>query len=456
MKKISIFLVLVCLATASYAQLPSRVLVGYWHTWNQSGIPFIKLSDVDSRYNVINLSFIGATGGNINTLTMTPLYTGSGYSKALLITDIATARTAGKTICLSIGGANNSFRLTSTADKNLFVSKMKDLIAEYGVDGIDIDLEQGTYVYMTGTIANPTDTHTTNMILALQELLTWYQTTYSKKMVLTMAPETVYVTGGLSSWAVNNAYGASYLPIIEALRNDIDLMMVQLYNSGSMYDLNLVERSQGSVDFLISQTEAVIRGFTVAASKGTYSGLPASKVVVALPSCASAGSGSMSTTNVSNAINYLMGIGPKPGAYTLIQSGGYPALRGMMTWSINNDNTTCGTTTAGTYTYAANYETIFGDLVSSTVNYQNGNTEQLFVFPSVTNSVTTLQMNNLSSQNVNIQLIDMQGRVNYQKEYSISSNQEELLIDLQNFNNGIYMINVVSESGKKVIRVIKQ
>lgn len=35
------------------------------------------------------------------------------------------------------------------------------------------------------------------------------------------------------------------------------------------------------------------------------------------------------------AIKYLRGNGPKPGNYTLVQSGGYPNLRGMMTWSIN-------------------------------------------------------------------------------------------------------------------------
>lgn len=454
MKKISLFLVLVCLVMASYAQLPSRVLVGYWHTWNTANAPFLRLSEVDARYNVINLSFIGATGGNINTLAMTGLYTGSGYSKASLITEIAAAQTAGKTVCLSIGGANNSFRLTSTADKNVFVSKMKDLITEYGVDGIDIDLEQGSYVYMTGTIANPTDSHTTNMILALQELLTWYQTTYGKKMILTMAPETIYVTGGLSNWAVNNAYGASYLPIIEALRDDIDLMMVQLYNSGSMFDLDYVERFQGTADFVVSQTEAVIRGFNVT-GKGTYSGLPASKVVVALPSCSGAGGGALSMATLKSAVDYLMGNGPKPGTYTLKQNGGYPSLRGMMTWSINNDNKTCGATDANTYSYAANYESIFADLVSSNVT-QNENNEQLLVFPSVTNSTATLQMNNLSGQNVNIQLIDMQGRINYQKEFQISSSQEELIIDMQNLSNGIYMINVVSGSGKKGIRVIKQ
>jgi len=450
-------LLTLCIATVSHAQLPSRVLVGYWHTWNQSGIPFIKLSDVDPRYNVINLSFIeaGPSGGNVNALTLSGLYTGSGYSKAQLITDIAAAKTAGKVICFSVGGANGSFRLTSTVVKNTFVSKMKALIAEYGVDGIDIDLEQSSYVCMSGTIQTPTDVHTTNMILALQELLAWYQTTYNKKMILTMAPETTYVTGGLSSWQVDNACGGSYLPIIEALKNDIDLMMVQLYNSGSQYDLNYVERFQGTVDFLVSQTEALIRGFTAASSKGTFSGLPASKVIIALPSCASAGSGALSTANVKSAIEYLMGNGPKPGSYTLIQNGGYPTLRGMMTWSINNDNTDCGNTTAGSYMYAANYEAIFGNLATSISTSQVTNSS-LVAMPSVTNDETVIEIRNRAGEELNLQIMDMQGIVTHKQTIIAVNNEEQLKLSLLNLPSGIYLLSVFSGTKQESIRIIKE
>ena len=36
-------------------------------------------------------------------------------------------------------------------------------------------------------------------------------------------------------------------------------------------------------------------------------------------------------------MEYLLGEGPQAGSYALVQAGGYPDLRGMMTWSINWD-----------------------------------------------------------------------------------------------------------------------
>ncbi|MFT6717018.1 MAG: hypothetical protein ACJA0Q_001668 [Saprospiraceae bacterium] len=38
-------------------------------------------------------------------------------------------------------------------------------------------------------------------------------------------------------------------------------------------------------------------------------------------------------------MKYLMGTGPQPGNYKLKTNGGYPTIKGMMTWSINSDRT---------------------------------------------------------------------------------------------------------------------
>lgn len=433
------------------AQLPSRVLVGYWHTWNQTEAPFIKLKDIDSRYNVINISFVAATDGDVNTLALSYLHTGGGYSQTQLKNDITAARDAGKIVLLSIGGATGSFRLKNTTDQNTFVSKMKTLISNYKVDGIDIDLEVKENVCMSGTIDNPTDPHTTNMIIGLEELLSWYKTTYGKKMILTMTPETVYVTGALSSYQVSNICGGSYLPIIEALKDDIDLITMQLYNSGGMLDLNGVERFQGTEDFIISQTEAVIRGFTAKGELGTYSGIPANKVAVALPACSTAGGGYTSTTKVKNAINYLMGISPKPGNYTLKQNGGYPELRGMMTWSINYDNTTCAGTAKS---FAANYESIFSNLSTPvTAASTSGNIK---ILSSSIEDELQLEVANYAGQPVTIQLVDMNGRTKIMYEQKVASDSENIQIDCKALNPGIYVIQVFSNTRQEAIRIIKQ
>ena len=141
-----------------------------------------------------------------------------------------------------------------------------------------------------------------------------------------MAPETTYVQGGLSNWTVNNICGGDYLAIIEQLSNEIDLLMVQLYNSGSIFDLNGIERHENSVDFPISATESVIRGFTGKGGLGTFSGLPEEKVVVGLTTCAS-DQAYFNKSEIKSIMNYLLGTGSKPGSYTLKNT--YPNLKGL-------------------------------------------------------------------------------------------------------------------------------
>ena len=45
--------------TRSFTPLPNKVIVGYWHNWENDSAPFMKLWDVlDTDYNVVNVSFI--------------------------------------------------------------------------------------------------------------------------------------------------------------------------------------------------------------------------------------------------------------------------------------------------------------------------------------------------------------------------------------------------------------
>ena len=181
--------------------------------------------------------------------------------------------------------------------------------------------------------------------------------------MLTFAPETAYVQGGMS------AYGGiwgGYLPLLNALRNDLNYVHVQLYNSGSVYGIDGNIYTQGTADFIIAMTEALIQGFSTAG--GPFQGLPANKIVVGLPACINAaGGGYVNPAVVEDALNYLLGVGPKPGVYTLNQAGGYTNLGGMMTWSINWDKvTTCNTTA---YAYAQNYAQIFGSTLSVPETY---------------------------------------------------------------------------------------
>ena len=56
-------------------------------------------------------------------------------------------------------------------------------------------------------------------------------------------------------------------------------------------------------------------------------------------------------------MNYLLGKGPQPGAYSLVQEGGYPELKGMMTWSINTDKS-C----ENSYAFVDLYDQLFNEV----------------------------------------------------------------------------------------------
>lgn len=448
MKKIYLLTTLlvmsVLFSTSLQAQLPSKVLVGYWHNWNS-----LRLKDVDDRYNVICLSFLEADkdypaqpdNNVVGDLEFTP------YSSAQLKADIPVVQAQGKKVIISIGGANGSFKLNNTTDKNTFVSKVKAFIQEYGVDGIDIDIERTTYICPSGSqsMTNPA-AHIQYLIDGCKELLSWYQTTYNKKMILTTAPEVTYTTGALSPW---NACNGALLPFIEQLRDDIDLLMIQLYNSGSVYALpgwsnsNGTTYSQGTADFLIVSTEATIEGFTPKNTSltGKYSGLPASKVVVALPACSSAGSGYVNTTNLKNALKYILGTGSKPGSYTL--SSSYPELRGLMTWSINNDaNSGCG----GTYSFAQAFEDVFGTIDNNTGNSIEEVRKSIKVFPNPTNGIVFIETEELIGKTLLI------SNLNGQVLESIKITSKTTEINLSQYSKGFYTIKSENYTGKIILK----
>ena len=271
---------------------------------------------------------------------------------ATFLADIVALHAQGRKVLISIGGATATVHLDSDQQRDQFVSSMTDIIDTYGFDGIDIDLEGASVSITGGTITDPIDASTTRLIDAVNSIADQFETSNGVPMMLTMAPETAYVQGGQS--AFGGIWGA-YLPLIDALRDRLDILQVQLYNSGSMFGLDGGIYEQGTADFIVSQTEAVLQGFNTAG--GFFEALPPEKIAIGLPACPSAaGGGYVSTETLAQAVNYLRGTGPQPGDYTRLST--YPALRGLMTWSINWDAvSTCNATSDE---YAQVYEDNFG------------------------------------------------------------------------------------------------
>lgn len=348
-KSIIFFALFLFTGIIATAQIPNPALIGYWHNWNDANAPYIQLDQIDSSYNIIEVAFAVPHIGTDYQMEFIP----DQITTATFINQMQNLQSQGKKVIISMGGSNATISLSNTTERDSFITSVGNILNTYNFDGIDIDFEGSSIMVTGGTIASPTDPPIINLIYAVKQIMQNYYATHSKQLILTMAPETAFVQGGMSAYG--NIWGA-YLPVIHALRDSLEILHVQLYNSGTMYGIDGNIYTQGTADFIVAMTEAVIQGFNTAG--GTFTGLPASKIAVGLPACTNAsGGGFVDTAIVKAAINYLRGNGAKPGSYTLAQAGGYPTLRGMMTWSVNWDAvSTCGTV----YQYANNYASIFG------------------------------------------------------------------------------------------------
>lgn len=415
------------------AQTITPDLIGYWHNWNDPNAPSIPLNQVDSRYTIVDIAFAVPSVGTDYKMEFIP----DQFSNATFLSHVQALQSQGKKVIISIGGAATHVSLNNISERDTFIATMGNILTTFGFDGIDIDLEGSSVSVTGGTIAIPVDAKIINLIDAIKQIMSNYYTTNNKRLLLTMAPETAFVQGGMSAYG--GIWGA-YLPIIHALRDSIEILHVQLYNSGSMYGIDGNIYTQGSPDFIVAMTEAVIQGFNT--SGGMFIGLPANKIAIGLPACPlAAGGGYTDTTSVINAVQYLRGVGNIPGLYTLQQTGGYPSLRGMMTWSINWDAvSTCATT----YEYANTFESIFST-TSSTLEL---NSEvSVDVFPNPVSEILTIRTN---TDKCSIKITNLLGEV---IQDPINFNQQ-VSIQTKGWSSGLYFITVFSQSKVSVKKIM--
>jgi chitinase len=414
------------------AQIPNPALIGYFHNWNSRETPYIRMDQIDPRYNIIIISFAVPKQGSFYNMEFIPATVNREIFKA----QIQTLQMQGKKIIISIGGANHPVKINQASERDIFVSSITSIINVYNFEGLDLDLEENSLSITGGTIDSPIDKPVIYLIEGIKQIMANYRRKNNRKLILTLAPETAHVQGGMSSY--NNAWGA-YLPVIQALRDSIDILHVQLYNSGPMYGIDRKVYAQGTADFIVSQTEAVIRGFQTAG--GFFVGLPENKIAVGLPACPNIG-GYTQPEIVRSAINYLRGAGPKPGRYTLVNQAGYPHLRGMMTWSINLDKfSSC----ADVYEFADNYKTIFADEPAGLI--PNNSVNKFSVYPNPVNKI--LYIYNAKNENpFDIQLFGLKGNLILEKKLYGTSES----IDISDLPNGIYFLKLGDKFEKILIR----
>ena len=286
---------------AGSGQLPKHILTGYWHNFI-NGSSNLKVSDIPSQYDIIVLSFAdmdltkpGGVTFNVDSSLSAAL---GGYTNADLISDIQAKRAQGKKVILSIGGEMGNVNLGS-ASPNIsnFVTSMSGLITQFGLDGIDIDLESGM--------------HVANLTSAVRQV----QQQFGSGFILTMAPQTIDMQYQTSS----------YMQLYNNLKDITTVVNVQYYNSGCMLGRDGQCYSQGTINFLTALSDLTLQW------------VAPSQLGIGVPAVTSAaGGGYVAPSVVNNALNCLA-TGNGCGSYKPVAK--YPDIRGAMTWSINWDKT---------------------------------------------------------------------------------------------------------------------
>ncbi|GGH36789.1 fibronectin type III domain-containing protein [Paenibacillus segetis] len=287
--------------TGGGGNLPKHVLTGYWHNFinNSSNI---KVSDIPSQYDIIVLSFAdmdltkpGGVTFNVDSKLSTAL---GGYSNADLISDIQAKRAQGKKVILSIGGAEGNINLGSaTPNVSNFVTSMTGLINQFGLDGIDIDLESGMNV--------------ANLTSAVRQI----QQQFGPNFILTMAPQTIDMQSS----------NTSYIQLYNNLKDITTVVNVQYYNSGCMLGRDGQCYSQGTINFLTALSDLTLQW------------IEPSQFGIGVPAVPSAAGGGYVAPSVVNDALKCLATGSNCGTYKPVAK--YPDIRGAMTWSINWDKT---------------------------------------------------------------------------------------------------------------------
>jgi chitinase len=281
------------------ADLPKHTLTGYWHNFVNPATE-LRLSAVPNDYDVVAVAFAtatstpGAVAFGVDSGLSAAL---GGYTNDQFKADVATLHSRGKKVLISVGGETGTVSVGDANSATNFANSVRSIMATYGFDGVDIDLENGV---------NPTF-----MAQALRNL----RNQVGASLIITMAPQTIDM----------QSTGGSYFALALNIKDILTTVHTQFYNSGSMLGCDQAQAySQGSVNFI-----------TALACIQLENGLRPDQVAVGLPAGpGAAGGGVVAPSVVTSALDCLAR-GTSCGSFHPPHT--YPGIRGAMTWSINWD-----------------------------------------------------------------------------------------------------------------------
>ncbi|SNS58700.1 Chitinase [Micrococcales bacterium KH10] len=278
----------------------SQWLTGYWHNFN-NGSTLLKLTEVPRAYNLVAVAFAeskaGVPGGIDFEFAQQDF--GSYYNEAQFRADIKTLQARGQKVIISVGGERAHVSISNATEQANFYSTAKTLIADYGFDGIDIDLEHGI--------------NAAYLAPALRSL----RADFGGGFVIAMAPQTIDY----------QAPSFEYFKLTVAIKDILTITNMQFYNSGSMLGEDGRVYSAGTVDFLTA----------LAAKEIEDMGIRPDQVGIGVPAVPSASSsGYVAPSIVAQALDCLE---TRTNCGSYIPPRAYGKMGGAMTWSINWDAT---------------------------------------------------------------------------------------------------------------------
>ncbi|WP_203924482.1 chitinase, partial [Rugosimonospora africana] len=279
--------------------LPRHELTGYWQDFTNTARP-LRLSDVPTSYDVVDVAFANADPGQAGAVTFA-VDSGlssalGGYTDANFRADVATLHARGQHVVLSVGGEKGSVSVSSSGAATNFANSVYAIMTSYGFDGVDIDLENGV---------NPT-----YMAQALRSL----SSRVGSRLIITLAPQTIDM----------QSTGAAYFQLALSIKDILTIVQTQYYNSGSMLGCDqMFAYGSGTENFL-----------TALACIQLQSALRPDQVALGVPASTQAGAGYLAPATVNAALDCLAR-GTNCGSF--VPPSTWPAVRGVMTWSINWD-----------------------------------------------------------------------------------------------------------------------
>lgn len=210
-------------------------------------------------------------------------------------------------VLISVGGENVNW--TSVfANTNIFAQSVQSVVQQYGLNGVDLDIENGT----------ATPQQVADAINLLRQYL-------GESAIITIAPQNVGVAqnvGYIPAANAANGVGAwnFFVPVLNNSLNSLTLVMQQDYNNpcGSM---NSVSAQYFECSYLSWVNAPNASAVTGGSQLNGFNGVPVSKLIIGTIASASAGGAS-----------YYGGMTPIQQAYTGLQANYGYTPRGFMFW----------------------------------------------------------------------------------------------------------------------------